>query len=171
MAVGESHIVQVYEDNTGRVCASSKLNKFIKAESQGLKTAQPVNLIVGDKTDLGYKMVVNQAYWGVLHESDVFRELRYGQYLKGFIKNVRSDKRLDITLKQPGFVQDESLEKKIIDHLKANQGFSPVNDKSPPEIIYQQFGVSKKVFKAEIGTLYKRRLITIEKDGIRLTEQ
>jgi uncharacterized protein len=154
-----------------KISASSKLNKFIKAESQGLETGQEVNLIVGDKSDLGFKMIVNQSYWGVLHDSDVFRELRYGQSLRGFIKNVRADKRLDITLKQPGYVQDESLEKKIVDALKANQGFSPVNDKSAPELIYKLFGVSKKVFKAEIGSLYKQRIIVIEKDGIRLNEQ
>jgi len=166
----ELHIVRVYEDNTGRVCGSSKLNKFVKAESVGLKTGQPVNLIVGDKTDLGYKMIVNQAFWGVLHESDIFREIRYGQNLRGFIKNVRKDKRLDITLKQPGFVQDESLARKIINNLKANDGYSPIGDKSAPEAIYKQYGVSKKVFKAELGALYKQRQIKIDKDGIRLLE-
>ena len=170
MNVGEYHIVRVYQDNTGRICGSSKLNKSVKPESQGLKTGQQVNLIVGDKTDLGYKMIVNETYWGVLHESDVFRKIRYGQYLKGFIKNVRKDKRLDICLKKPGFEQNESLATKIIKTLKANKGFSEIYDKSAPEVIYQQYGVSKKVFKAELGALYKKRQIKLEKDGIRLID-
>jgi uncharacterized protein len=161
MAEGEFHLVRVYEDNTGRVCASSKLNKFIKPETQGLKTGQQVSLFVGDKTDIGYKMIVEQKYWGVLHSADVFREIRYGQRLKGFIKNVRADKRVDISLQEPGYAPSQSLSEKII-------GFSPVYDKSPPELIYKTFGVSKKVFKAELGSLYKQRKIVIESEGIRL---
>ncbi|MCW8876176.1 MAG: S1-like domain-containing RNA-binding protein [Kangiellaceae bacterium] len=171
MAVGEFHIVHVYEDNTGRVCASTKLNQVIKAESNGLKNGDAVNLVVGDETDLGYKMIVNKKFWGVLHNEDIFRELRYGQSLKGFVKKVRQDKKLDITLKQPGYSKNESLAEKIIQKLEANRGHSSLNDKSPPELIYQEFGVSKKVFKAELGALYKQRKIVIEKSGIRLIEE
>lgn len=170
MQVDEFHIIRVYEDNTGRVCATSKLNKFIKAETQGVKTGDPVNLIVGDKTDLGYKMIVNQRFWGMLHNSDVFRELNYGQRLKGFVKNLRADKRIDITLKQPGFRENESLASKILKRIEADKGFTPINDKTAPEIIYKEFGVSKKVFKAEIGALYKKRKIVIDKDGIRIPD-
>ena len=167
MEVGEHHIVRVYQDNTGRVCASSKLNKTIKPETRGLRAGQQVSLIVGDKSDLGYKMIVNQSFWGVLHNDDVFREMRYGQALKGFIKNLRPDSRIDISLKEPGFSQDESLSKKILARIEKDGGFSPINDKSSPDLIYKNFSVSKKVFKAELGTLYKRRKIVIEKDGIR----
>ncbi|TQV72950.1 GntR family transcriptional regulator [Aliikangiella marina] len=170
MNPGEFHIVAVYEDNTGRICGSSKLNRFVKPESKGLKTGQPVSLIVGDKTDLGTKMIVNQSYWGILHESDRFREIRYGQQLKGFIKNVRQDKRLDITLKKPGFEQNETLANKILKHLAENNGHSTINDKAPPDLIYKTFGVSKKVYKAELGSLYKQRKITIDKSGIHLVE-
>lgn len=168
MNEGEFHIVRVYEDNTGRLCGTTKLNKFIKPESHDLKTGQQVSLIVGDKTDLGYKTIVNQSYWGVLHNADVFREVKYGQYLKGFIKNVRKDKRLDICLKKPGFEQNETLAQKIIQNLKNNDGFSNIGDKSQPEIIYEKYGVSKKVFKAELGALYRAKKIVIEKEGIRL---
>ncbi|TQV89718.1 CvfB family protein [Aliikangiella coralliicola] len=167
MEVGEFHIVHAYEDNTGRLCASSKLNKFIKAETSGLKAGDSVNLIVGDQTDLGYKMIVNQAYWGLLHHDDIFREIKYGQKLKGFIKKLRADKRIDITLKQPGVSGDKSLASKILAKIESGNGFSAINDKSPPELIYQEFGVSKKVFKAELGALYKQRKILIGKDGIR----
>jgi len=170
MNPGEFHIVAVYEDNTGRICGSSKLNRFIKSESIGLKTGQPVNLIAGDKTELGTKMIVNQAYWGILHESDLFREIRYGQQLRGFIKNVRQDKRLDITLKKPGFEHNESLANKILKHLAENNGVSTINDKAAPELIYKTFGVSKKVYKAELGSLYKQKKIRLEKDGVHLAE-
>ena len=90
----------------------------MKKETHGLKTGQAVRLIVADHTDLGYKVVVNQSFWGVLHKDDVFRDLKYGLSLKGFIKNVRRDKRIDISLKQPGFVENETLAKKIITQLK-----------------------------------------------------
>lgn len=168
MEVGERHIVRVYEDNSGRICGSSKLNKSVKAETEGLSVGLQVSVIVGDKTELGYKMIVNQSFWGLLHNSDVFRELRYGQTLKGFIKKIRNDKRVDISLKQPGFVQNESLAEKILARIKTDGGFTSINDKSAPELIYKEFSVSKKVFKAELGILYKQRKILIEKEGIRL---
>ncbi len=168
MNVDEFHIVHVYEDNTGRVCGSSKLNQVVKNESSGLKNGDAVNLIVGSQTDLGYKMIVNGTYWGVLHKLDIFRELRYGQHLKGFIKKVRDDKKLDITLKQVGFQSNETLTDKIMQILHDNNGVSDFSDKSPPELIYQEFGVSKKVFKAALGTLYKQRKIEISPKGIKL---
>jgi predicted RNA-binding protein (virulence factor B family) len=171
MQVDELHIVKVYEDNTGRICGSSKLNKFIKQESQGLKTGQEVRLMVGEQTDLGCKMIVNQSFWGVLHHADIFRELRYGQNLKGYIKKVREDKRLDISLKTPGHVENESLAKKIFKQIEKDEGLCAINDKSPPELIYKTFGVSKKVYKAELGKLYKQRKIVIEKNGIRLADK
>ncbi len=170
MQVDKFYTVKAYEDNTGRVCASSKLNKFVKQETQGFKAGQAVNLIVDDETDIGCKMIVNQAFWGVLHHSDIFRELRYGQSLKGFIKKVRQDNRIDISLKAPGHTEDQSLTKKILQHIQVEEGFSQINDKSPPELIYKTFGVSKKVFKAELGKLYKQKKILIEKGGIRLAE-
>ncbi len=192
MAVGEFHIVRAYEDNTGRICATSKLNKSIKAETTGLQVGMPVNLIVGDKTDLGYKMIVNQQFWGVLHHSDVFKELKYGQSIKGYIKNLRADTKIDISLAPTAATlsaapvktshysqaaqsvqpvranQAEPLTVKILSKIKNAGGFLPVTDKSAPEIIYKEFSVSKKVFKAAIGTLYKKRQISIEKDGIRI---
>jgi len=171
MTEGEFHLVFAYLDNTGRICASSKLNKIVKAESAGLRTGDAVNLLVGEQTELGYKMVVNQSYWGLLHHEDVFRELRYGQSLKGFVKNVRADKRLDITLKQPGFQANQALSDKILAKIAEDGGYSKMSDKSPPELIYRLFGVSKKVFKAELGALYKQRKIVIEADGIRLAKK
>lgn len=172
MKAGQRHIVAVYQDNTGRISASSKLNRFVKPESKGFKQGQMVKAIVGDKTDLGFKMVINSTYWGLLHNSDVLQELPYGKTVKAYIKNVREDGRLDISLTQTANdEQRDSLQSKILKLLDDNQGFYPINDKTSPEIIFKTFSVSKKVFKATLGRLYKNRKITIDKDGIRAVQK
>lgn len=169
MKVGERHIVAIYQDNTGRIAASSKLNRFVKAETSGVKIGQKVKVIVGDKTDIGIKMVVNSKFWGVLHSSDIFEPLKYGQTTTAYIKKVRPDGRLDMTMKEiGGDNQNSTLQSKILTLLKENDGFYPVNDKTTPDVIYKTFAVSKKVFKSTIGKLYKNRQITIDKDGIRI---
>ncbi len=169
MTVGERHIVAVYQDNTGRIAASSKLNRFVKAETSGLKVGQKVKVIIGDKTDLGYKMIVNSRFWGVLHRSDIFQPLKYGQTTTAYIKKIRPDSRLDMTMQEmDGDNSNTSLQSRILNLLKDNDGFCPVNDKTSSEIIYKTFAVSKKIFKSTIGKLYKNRQITIDKDGIRL---
>jgi len=172
MKVGERHIVAVYQDNTGRIAASSKLNRFVKAETSGLKIGQKVKALIGDKTDLGYKLIINSKFWGVLHLSDVFQPLKYGQAVTAYIKKVRPDGKVDMTLNEMGEgPANTSLQSKILTLLKQNGGFYPVNDKTSPEKIYQLFSVSKKVFKSTIGKLYKNKQIAIDKDGIRLIHQ
>ena len=169
MKVGERHIVAVYQDNTGRIAASSKLNRFVKAETSGVKIGQKVKVIIGDRTDLGFKMIVNSKFWGVLHHSDVFQPLKYGQTTTAYVKKVRPDGRLDMTLKEMGGdTSNTSLQTKILNLLQKNDGFYPINDKTSPDVIYQTFAVSKKVFKSTIGKLYRNRQISIEKEGIRL---
>jgi len=169
MKVGERHIVAIYQDNTGRIAASSKLNRFVKAETSGIKIGQKVKVIVGDKTDLGLKMIVNSKFWGVLHSSDVFQPLKYGQTTTAYIKKVRPDGRLDMTMTEMGSDNSNtSLQAKILNLLKKNDGFYPINDKTSPETIYKTFAVSKKVFKSTLGKLYKNRQISIDKDGIRI---
>jgi predicted RNA-binding protein (virulence factor B family) len=171
MKTGERHIVAIYTDNTGRIAASSKLNRFVKAETHGVKTGQKVKVIVGDKTDIGYKMIVNSKFWGVLHKSDVIQPLKYGNALTAYVKNVRPDGRLDMTLTEMGGEKrDGSLQATIIKLLQDNDGFYPINDKTAPDVIYQKFAVSKKVFKAAIGKLYKNRKITFDGNGIRLAK-
>jgi len=169
MKVGERHIVAVYQDNTGRIAASSKLNRFVKAETSGLKVGQKVKALIGDKTDLGYKLIINSKFWGVLHLSDIFQPLKYGQAVTAYIKKVRPDGKVDMTLNEMGdSSSNSSLQSKILELLKQNDGFYPINDKTSPEKIYQLFSVSKKVFKSTVGKLYKNKQIVIAKDGIRL---
>ena len=172
MKVGERHLVAVYKDNTGRIAASSKLNRFVKPETSGLKVGQKVKALVGDKTDLGYKLVVNSKFWGVLHTSDIFQPLKYGQKVIAFIKKVRPDGKIDLTL-QPLDTKSNSqtLESTILTLLRDNNGFYPVNDKTSPDKIYKLFSVSKKVFKSTIGKLYKQKQIIIDKDGIRIVSK
>ncbi len=169
MEVGRRYIVAVYLDNTGRVAASSKLNRFVKAETRGLKVGDKVKALVGEKSDLGYKLIINSKYWGMLHFSDVFKPIKYGQSLTAYVKNLRADHRIDMSLEGGDFQSREmSLQQKILQLLEENDGFCAINDKTSPEIIYKTFGVSKKVFKSTLGKLYKNRRISIDKQGIRL---
>jgi predicted RNA-binding protein (virulence factor B family) len=167
MQVGESHIVAVYQDNTERVAASSKLNRFVELESRSMKRGQKVQALIADTTDLGCKIIVNSKYWGILHHSDIIEPVKYGETITAYIKQVRSDGRLDIGL-TPIDQKIRSLQSQIISFLKKNEGFYSINDKSSPQTIYQLFSVSKKNFKATLGLLYKKQIIQFEKDGIRL---
>ena len=134
----------------------------------GFQEGQSVELVIGDRTDLGYKAMINDSQWGMLYHNEVFQPLRKGRHINGFIKKVRDDGKIDLCLQKPGYEKVDEVSKKIIDKLRAAGGFVSVTDKSPPEIIYGLFGVSKKTYKKAIGTLYKKRLIIIENKGIKL---
>jgi len=169
MEVGQSYLVYLYlDDEKGRITASSKLNRFIIHDSTGYKTNQPVELSISDITDIGYSAVIDNQHWGVLFFSDVVRPLTKGQHLKGYIKNIRDDGKINLCLQPTGYRKIDSLSIKILKELENSNGFIPLSDKSPAEHIYKQFAVSKKSFKMTIGTLYKKRLISITKEGIRL---
>jgi predicted RNA-binding protein (virulence factor B family) len=168
MEVGKSYLVKLFLDDKGRIAATTKLDEWLEEESVDFKPGQKVSLIIADKTDLGYKAVVNNSHWGLLYKNEVFQPLRKGQKLEGYIKQIRDDKKIDLMLHEPGYGKVESLTDKILSRLKQNDGYLNLSDKSPPEAIYEAFGVSKKVFKQAIGALYKKQLIRIETDGIRL---
>lgn len=169
MLVGQSYLVYIYlDDDTGRIAASSKLNRFIQHGATVYESGQTVDLIVSDITDIGYSAVINNQHWGVLFYSDVVKPPKIGQRLKGYIKNIREDGKINLCLEAIGYAKVDSLSVKILKQLEINNGFIPLSDKSPAELIYQRFGVSKKSFKMTIGSLYKKRLITIAKDGITL---
>ena len=172
MEAGKSYLVYLYTDEeTHRIAASSKLNKFINRLPDNYKQGQKVDLAISDVTDLGYSAVIDDQFWGLLFFNDVVRPLKIGQKVRGFIKQIRSDGKVDLSLHAPGFSKIENLADKIIDRLEKGQGFLPISDKSPPELIYEAFSISKKAYKTAIGTLYKQRKIRIEKDGIYLLEQ
>ncbi len=173
MQVGRSYIVYLYLDKyADRIVASSKINKFIKDEAptdEGrYKQKQPVDLLIAGKTDLGYKAIINNTHFGMLYSADVFQKLHYGQKVKGYIRNIRPDNKIDLTLRLDNKASRNSLEEKILQYLEQNKGVSSLTDKSKPEDIYQQFSVSKSSYKKALGGLYKKRLIQITKEHIRL---
>jgi uncharacterized protein len=168
LEVGKSYLVKLFLDNQNRILATTKIEKFIAEENFYFKAGQKVSLLIADKTDLGIKAIINNSHWGMLYENELFQPVQKGQKLDGFIRQIREDNKIDLTLHQPGYGKVDELTDKILARLNNNQGFLPLSDKSPPEAIYNAFGVSKKVFKQAIGALYKKKLVLIEKDGIRL---
>lgn len=170
MKKGESYIVYVYRDEkTGRIAGSSRLNKYLREEAfDGMKEGDAVGLLIYTKTDMGYKAVVNSVCWGLLYQNEIFQELRLGQKIKGYIRKKRPDGRIDLSLQQPGQQGVPDLSEKIMSHLKAAGGSSPLTDKTPSEEISRLFGVSKKKFKMAVGHLYKQRMLVIEQGSIRL---
>jgi len=170
MEVGRSYLVKVFLDDQNRVAATTKIDKLLSDESVDFEVGQKVSLIIADRTDLGVKAIIDNSHWGMLYENELFRPVRKGQKMEGYIKQIREDRKIDLSLHQPGYGKVVSLTDSIIAKLKANNGLLMLSDKSPPEAIYDAFGVSKKVFKQAIGALYKQQLITIDKNGIKLVD-
>ena len=170
LQVGETPMVYVYRDkNTGRIAASSKLNKYLFDEApENMREGDVVELLIYAKTAMGYKAVVQPDSWGLLYENEVFQALEPGQKVLGYIKKIRPDGRIDLALQKSGFQVVPDLSQKIMEHLKAAGGSCPFTDKTSPEEVYKLFGVSKKKFKMAVGNLYKHRQIVLEKTCIKL---
>jgi len=172
MEEGKSYVVFVFlDEKTNRIAASSKLDKFLSLQPPNYDEGEEVDLIIYDKTDLGYKVFVNNAHGGMVYKNEVFQKLLIGQQLKGYIKKIREDLKIDLSLQQPGYQGVDDISQTILNTIKDHGGRLAVTDKSPPEDIYSLFGVSKKTFKKAIGALYKKRLITIDTNGIRLARR
>ncbi|MGR8929348.1 MAG: CvfB family protein [Gammaproteobacteria bacterium] len=166
---GRHYLVRLFLDENNRIAASMLLDDFIQDEAFYYKDGQAVELIVADHTELGFKVIVDHKYWGVLYKDEVFQPLKRGQRLQGFIKKVRPDRRLDVSLSLEKYGKKvDDTAGKVLSVLRKHGGYIALTDKSPPEMIYDTFAVSKKVFKQAIGGLYKQRKIVIEQDGIRL---
>ena len=169
LKIGQSYTVLVYlDENTNRIAATQKLDSRLSEEAQYFKSGQAVDLLIFGKTDLGYKAVINNTHIGLIYKNEVFQPLTHGEKLKGFIKTIREDRKIDLCLQLPGKDARDDLNTRILNHLKNNDGESTLTDKSSPEDIYQCFAVSKKNYKKAIGMLYKKRLIWIEEDKITL---
>jgi predicted RNA-binding protein (virulence factor B family) len=170
MEAGKSYVVYVYEDKvTNRIAASMKLEKFFAKTTPTYRISEEVDLLVWTPTDLGYKVIVNGSFLGLIYKNEIFSKVQTGQKLKGFVKKIREDGKLDVTLQAPGYQRINPNAEKIVQMLKKAGGFLPYNDKSDAEVIYAIFHMSKKVFKQAVGNLYKNRTISIENDGIRLS--
>lgn len=170
MEVGKRYVVGVYlDEETDRIVASSRLDALLYDESEGdFEEGEEVQLFVANKSELGYKVIVNTSHWGLLHNHEVVRPLKRGERLGGFIKNIREDGRIDIALHRRGRDKTDEAAERILDALGEHGGFLPLGDKSPPEEIHGLVGLSKAMFKKAAGSLYKRRLLAIEDGGIRL---
>ena len=167
-SVGKRVLVRIYQDQQGRPVASQKLERFVADAAEGLAAGDEVTLVIADQTDLGLKAVVNHRFWGVLYRDDLTRPLRRGQRVTGYVKRVREDGRLDLSLLPPGEARLDVVGEAVLKALRESGGYLPLGDKSDAAEIKARLGVSKNAFKQAIGRLYKRRLITLEPTGIRL---
>ncbi|EHR0802044.1 GntR family transcriptional regulator [Vibrio parahaemolyticus] len=166
---GQNILVYVYTDKaSGRIVGTTKFNKWLDKTPANYEVNEEVDLIIAERSQLGYKAIVNGKHWGMIFPSDLFGKLFIGKKLKGYIKQVREDGKIDLSLQKVGVAKMDDLSSKIIDLLEKKGGFLPLNDKSSPEAIFDAFRTSKGTYKKTIGGLYKQGKIVIEKDGIRL---
>ncbi len=171
MRVGAEYLVKLYLDEmTGRVAATEKIESLLSNDLLTVKEMDLVDLVVYRKSELGYVMIINNLYTGILHSNEVFKELEIGDKYQGFIKTIRPDNKIDVVLGKPGFQKVEDEGEKILRLLQENDGYLPYHDKSDPQEIYEFFGMSKKAFKMTTGNLYKQRKIEFTKTGIRLLD-
>ena len=169
MEVGRSYVVCVYLDPyTNRITASSRLNRHLEERASGLRAGQAVDLLICGKSDMGYKAVVNHTHIGLLFRDDAFRPLNFGEKVKGFIKNIRPDRKIDVSLQAQGRDSRDDLADKVLADLQRNGGVSYLTDKSAPDEIYKRFNVSKGNYKNALSLLYKQRKILIDADKITL---
>lgn len=169
MREGKWYLVYVRLDHvTGRIMASARIEKFLNNIPPKYKFNQEVDLLVADDMEIGYKVIVNNLHWGMVYHNQVFQRLEKGEHLKGYVKEIREDDKLDISLAPLGYQKVDGVAQTILQALQVQNGFLPVHDKSDPEVIYSLFRCSKKAFKQAIGALYRQHRIALEPDGIRL---
>lgn len=169
MKQGESYIVYVtIDEDSYRMMASAKVDRYLSKEPPRYKHGDEVDLLVWQKTELGFKVIIDNKYGGLVYEDQVFQYLTTGKRLKGYIDHVRQDGKIDVTIQPTGRRQTEEFSDVLLQYLKDNNGHCELGDKSPAELIADRFKVSKKTFKKAIGDLYRKRLITIGEKGIDL---
>ena len=169
MVKGNSYLVYVTIDRKSyRIYASARLDKFLSRTKPPYETDEEVDIIVWRRTDLGWKVIVNGNHSGLVFANEVFRDLKTGDRLKGYVKRVRTDGKIDIALQRHGVAGDDDSSMRLLSAIEAQRGFLPLNDNSSPDEIYSMLGMSKKAFKRAAGKLYKQRLIIIDDDGLRL---
>lgn len=172
MKTGKWYLVYVRLDHvTGRVMASARIEKFLNNVPPSYKHGEEVELMVADEMELGYKVIINNLHTGLVYYDETFQRLEKGERMKGYIKEVREDEKIDVSLMPLGYQKVEGIAGTILTALKTQGGYIAVHDKSEPDVIYALFRCSKKAFKQAIGSLYKQHLITLEDKGIRLVQE
>ncbi|MBC3951903.1 MULTISPECIES: CvfB family protein [Pseudomonas] len=169
LQAGDYCVVHVYLDkHTRRITATARLDRYLDKTPASYSVGQEVDLLVAEATDMGFKAIINNKHWGLIHKNEVFKFMRAGKQEKGYIKEVRTDGNISLSLQPVGEQAASSLNSKILGKLRDNNGVLPVSDKSDPQVISNLFGVSKGNFKKAIGALYKQGQIVIHADRIEL---
>lgn len=169
--VGGNYLVYIYVDETtGRIAATEHISRYISNDNPEVKEGDEVDLIIWRETDLGYAVIINNSYEGLVHFNEVFKDLKTGDKEKGFIKTILPDNKITVSLGKKGYQRIEDETTKILRLLEENNGYLPYHDKSDPEEVYEFFGMSKKAFKMATGALYKQRKISFTKTGFKLEE-
>ena len=171
MQVGKKYVIHAHlDDESYRIVASAKVDRYLSKEAAPYEAGDEVNILIWQKTDLGFKAIIENKYGGLLYDSEIFQPLHTGDQVKAFIKQVREDGKIDLILQKPGFEKVDDFSKTLLQYIKDNGGQISLNDKSPADDIYATFGVSKKTFKKGVGDLYKKHLILLKEDGIMLAK-
>lgn len=171
MQVGKKYVVHAHlDDESYRIVASAKVDRYLSKEKAPYEFGQEVDVLIWQKTDLGFKAIIENQYSGLLYESEIFQPLHTGMTMKAYVKQVREDGKIDLILQKPGQGKVEDFSEILLEYIRNNGGRTTLNDKSPAEEIYDTFGVSKKTFKKAVGDLYKKHLILLQKDGIALAK-
>lgn len=169
MEIGEGYIVHVHIDSeTHRIVASAKIERYLNTEFPPYNHGDEVDLLIWQKTDLGFKVIVDNSYQGLIYRDQIFKTVHTGDRMKGYIDIVREDGKIDVTLQPTGRRMTESLSERLLSYMQSHNGECHLTDKSQAEDISREFQVSKKSFKRAIGDLYKRRLITVSDEVLRL---
>lgn len=169
MQVGKRYVVHAHlDDESYRIVASAKVDRYLSKEKAPYAPGQEVNILIWQKTDLGFKAIIENRYSGLLYESEIFQPLHTGMMLKAYVKQVREDGKIDLILQKPGQGKVEDFATTLLDYIREQGGHITLHDKSPAEDIYDTFGVSKKTFKKAVGDLYKKHLISLQENGIEL---
>ncbi|MFC5409440.1 S1 RNA-binding domain-containing protein [Larkinella bovis] len=167
MEVGRWYVVYLYLDHeTDRLVASNRLNRFLDTGKPNLEEGQEVSLLAYESTDLGINVIINNRYRGLVYANEIFQRVYPGDRLTGYIKQIREDNRLDVSLQKPGYENVEPNAERILTLLEKQRGFLPLSDNSDPDEIYRTLEMSKKTFKKAIGALFRERKIVIKDDGI-----
>lgn len=169
---GKSYLFYLYLDKaSGRLCGTMKFNRLLDQTSGDYKVGQEVQLIAAERTDMGMKMIINEKHWGLLFKTEILGNLFIGKRIKGYIRRIRDDGKIDLSLQKVGREKEKDLSEKIMGALLRCNGFLPLSDKSAPEAIFKEFRTSKATYKKTIGHLYKEGKIRIEKEGIYLIKK
>lgn len=172
MVEGRSYLVYAYVDKASdRIVASTKIDKYLDQVFPDYEPNQEVDLLIARKTDLGYAVIVNNTHWGLIYDNEIFQPLKPGQRMKGYVKAVREDEKIDISLQALGYAKIEGLAGLVLEKLKDYDGVLDLSDKSDPEEIHKVFGCSKKNYKKALGTLLKQGFIEITDSEVRLKSE